>query len=61
MTEIADTWRPDPKPLVSDSRFRQDLSILAQGSDLVTAQAWKDKLEESQRHDSKMRKQGQSN
>ena len=54
VTEVADAWRPDPKPLMSDSRFRQDLAALA-ANEINAAQAWKDKLEENQRHDKKLR------
>ena len=48
---------PVDKPLLSDCRHRQDLIFLKQG-DQVKAQEWKHSLEEIQRRDRKLRKEG---
>ena len=48
---------PKPDPLPSDSRFRQDLVALGSG-DIDGAQTWKEKLENLQRGDAKLRKKG---
>ncbi|KAG2433146.1 hypothetical protein HYH02_012847 [Chlamydomonas schloesseri] len=52
--EVPDSWRPVPDPLPSDSRYRQDLVVLA-GGDMKGAQAAKEALENRQRHDKKLR------
>ncbi|KAG2435871.1 hypothetical protein HXX76_007066 [Chlamydomonas incerta] len=52
--ETPDSWRPMPDPLPSDSRYRQDLVVLA-GGDMKGAQAAKEALENRQRHDKKLR------
>jgi hypothetical protein len=44
-----------PNPLPSDSRFREDLIALSKG-DLESSQLWKEKLEEKQRREKKLRK-----
>lgn len=49
-----DSWTPVQDPLPSDSRYRQDLAMVAQG-DLKAAQEWKEKLEHRQRADKKLR------
>jgi hypothetical protein len=46
--------KPKDQALLSDTRWREDLSNLADG-EVETAQEWKHKLEESQRHDRKLR------
>lgn len=46
---------PVPNPLPSDSRFREDLVALANG-DLEGSQQWKEKLEDKQRREKKLRK-----
>lgn len=48
-------WIPDPCPLPSDARFREDLAALAAG-DEAGAQAAKESLENLQRAEAKMRK-----
>ena len=48
---------PLENPLMSDCRHRQDLIFLKQG-DQVKAQDWKHQLEEVQRRDRKLRKEG---
>jgi len=48
---------PIPDPLPSDSRFREDLVALA-GGDLVAAADWKARLENKQRREAKLRKDG---
>lgn len=48
---------PIEKPLMSDCRHRQDLIFLKQG-DQTKAQEWKHTLEEIQRRDRKLRKEG---
>eukprot|EP00198_Chlamydomonas_reinhardtii_P009896 XP_001699233.1 predicted protein [Chlamydomonas reinhardtii] len=52
--EVPDAWRPVPDPLPSDSRYRQDLVVLAAG-DMKGAQAAKEALENRQRNDKKLR------
>jgi len=47
--------RPLENPLPSDSRFREDINNLRDGS-LELAAEWKFKIEEKQRHESKLRK-----
>lgn len=47
---------PVEKPLPSDCRYREDLVHLKKG-DLEGAQTWKQKLEEKQRRDAKLRKE----
>lgn len=47
-------WLPSADPLPSDSRFRKDLEVLHQG-DVKGAQEWKEKLENDQRKDKKLR------
>ncbi|KAJ4459630.1 putative Oxysterol-binding protein 9 [Paratrimastix pyriformis] len=49
--------RPVENPLPSDSRFRTDMTELAAGR-LDSAQSEKVRLEEKQRHEAKLRKQG---
>lgn len=56
--EPAIEWQPAPAPLPSDCRFRQDLALLAAG-DVKGAQAAKEALEQRQRADAKLRKEGQ--
>ena len=53
--EEAEAWLPDPHPLPSDSRFREDLAALLQG-DLPAAQAAKEALEQRQRTDARWRR-----
>ena len=53
-SEQPDTWTGVPSPLPSDSRFRQDLALLAKG-DLKGSQHWKESLENLQRKDKKLR------
>ena len=48
-------WIPDPNPLPSDARYRPDMAALAAG-DMQEAQAAKDRLENLQRTDAKLRK-----
>jgi len=50
-------WIPNPDPLPSDCRFREDLRRLAEG-DVDGAQAAKESLENMQRADAKLRKIG---
>lgn len=50
-------WDPDPGALPSDCRYRQDLVDLIAG-DFSTAQATKERMEQEQRHDAKLRKAG---
>lgn len=50
-------WEADPNPLPSDCRFREDLRLLAVG-DVEGAQAAKERLENQQRADAKLRKGG---
>ncbi|KAG2492188.1 hypothetical protein HYH03_009436 [Edaphochlamys debaryana] len=52
--EVADQWRPIADPLPSDSRYRQDLVVLA-GGDVKGAQRAKELLENMQRNDKKLR------
>ena len=47
---------PIDNPLPSDCRYREDLVHLKKG-DMEGAQAWKQKLEEKQRRDAKLRKE----
>ena len=52
--QAPDLWQPDPNPLPSDGRFRQDLAVLLTG-DIKGSQMWKEKLENMQRADKKLR------
>jgi hypothetical protein len=52
--ETPDKWMPVENPLASDCRFRKDLVVLATG-EVAESQKWKEKLEELQRHDKKLR------
>ncbi|KAK9792709.1 hypothetical protein WJX73_008944 [Symbiochloris irregularis] len=49
-------WGPVEAPLPSDCRFREDLRALQAGQDPREAQATKEKLENMQRNDAKLRK-----
>ena len=49
-------WGPVAAPLPSDCRFRDDLRALQAGQDPKEAQATKEKLENMQRTDAKIRK-----
>lgn len=53
--EQPDVWSSVPNPLKSDSRFREDLAMLAQGADTKAAQDAKERLEKLQRNDKKLR------
>lgn len=57
--EAPDTWQPDPNPLPSDLRYREDL-VLLQRNDIKLGQQAKEMLEHRQRADVKLRKQGNS-
>ena len=48
-------WIPDPHPLPSDTRFREDLALLL-AEDVDAAQVAKEALENRQRADAKLRK-----
>jgi len=48
---------PDGQALPSDSRYREDLRFLRE-NDLDKSSEWKTKLEEKQRYDAKLRKEG---
>mmetsp|Transcript_35594 Transcript_35594/g.79082 ORF Transcript_35594/g.79082 Transcript_35594/m.79082 type:complete len:531 (+) Transcript_35594:289-1881(+) len=52
--EKPEKWQPVQNPLPSDARYRHDLAVLARG-DLKQAQEWKEKLENLQRRDKKLR------
>lgn len=52
-------WIPDAHPLPSDSRYREDLSALKSG-DVRNAQKHKEELENAQRADARLRKEGRS-
>lgn len=56
--EPAIDWEPAASPLPSDCRYRQDLALLAAG-DVKASQAAKEALEQRQRADAKLRKEGQ--
>ena len=49
-------WGAVSSPLPSDSHFREDLQALAQGIDPKEAQLTKEKMENMQRNDAKLRK-----
>lgn len=51
------SWRPVPDPLHSDSSTREDLQALKAG-DLALAQRQKERLEQQQRYDRKLRQEG---
>lgn len=49
-------WGRAPEPLPSDAGFREDLQALQHGGDVKDAQLTKERLENSQRNDAKLRK-----
>jgi len=51
------SWIPDPHPLPSDTRFREDLALLL-AEDVPAAQVAKEELENRQRRDAKLRNIG---
>jgi hypothetical protein len=53
---MACAYQTYPHPLESDAYYREDL-ILRAANDYESAQAAKEKLEEIQRHDIKLRKE----
>lgn len=55
--DAPEEWDPLPAPLPSDARYREDLAALAAG-DLLLAQRAKEALEQRQRADAKLRKEG---
>ncbi|KAG7670021.1 putative Oxysterol-binding protein 9 [Nannochloris sp. 'desiccata'] len=55
--EEGSAWIPDPHPLPSDTRFREDLALLLV-EDVPAAQLAKEKLENRQRRDAKLRNIG---
>jgi hypothetical protein len=48
------SWEPVANALPSDSRFREDLALVKAGN-IKAAQEWKEKLENAQRKDKKLR------
>ncbi|GAX74184.1 hypothetical protein CEUSTIGMA_g1633.t1 [Chlamydomonas eustigma] len=53
-TETPDKWMPAENPLPSDCRYRKDLVVLETG-DVIESQKWKERLEQMQRNDKKLR------
>mmetsp|Transcript_26558 Transcript_26558/g.78885 ORF Transcript_26558/g.78885 Transcript_26558/m.78885 type:complete len:479 (-) Transcript_26558:1654-3090(-) len=55
LDERPDEWMPVPRPLQSDCRYRQDLSLLYDGKPIKEVQVAKESLEHQQRADAKLR------
>ena len=55
LEEAAVEWQPVESPLPSDSRYRRDLALLAEG-EVKQAHVAKEVLEQRQRADAKLRK-----